>query len=260
MKWLSDHTESLQNRFAEYCRTGQNVVIPGTSGERMKHYRRLSFNAVNNALEQAFPITLEFLTEQEWLDLVDSFFANHTSTTPLLWQMPFEFFSYVNDNDISLKETYPFLTELLYFEWLEIEVHTMEDVDLPEGTEAKEEVEDADFIVLNPEHRLVQMKYPLHLTALKKALQKPGTYYVFIYREPESGNVKFLDLSPLYAYAFSLLAEQPLTKETLIKECSEQFQLDQNGKLKKYLNEFIRDMVKHQAVSGFVRKYINNKK
>ena len=254
MKWLSEHTESLQNRFAEYCRTGQNVTIPGTSGERMKHYRRLSFNAVNSALEQAFPITLEFLSESEWLDLVDGFFANHTSTTPLLWKMPFEFFNYVEDNDLSLKSKYPFLTELIYFEWLEIEVHTMEDIPLPEGTKSKEEPKDTDAIVLNPEHRLVQMQYPLHLTALQAALEKPGTYYVFIYREPESGNVKFLDLSPLYAFAFSLLAEQPLSKKTLINKISEQFQLSQTGKLKKYLDEFMRDMVKQHAVRGYLQK------
>ncbi|MDZ7778080.1 MAG: DNA-binding domain-containing protein [Bacteroidales bacterium] len=106
MQWLSNHTKSLQDQFAEYCRTGQTVALPGTSAERMKHYRRLSFNVISNALEQAYPITLEVLTDDDWITLVDGFYANHKSSTPLLWQMPYEFYEYVENNDLPVKKSF----------------------------------------------------------------------------------------------------------------------------------------------------------
>lgn len=253
MQWLSNHTEDLQSQFAEYCRTGNPVNLPGTSSQRMKHYRRLSFNVVSNALEQAYPITQQVLTDDEWLDLVDSFYSNHKSQTPLLWQMPYEFYEYIEDNDIALKGEYPFLPELLYFEWLEIEVHTMEDVPLPENFEAKATFNTGEKIVINPEYRLVQLTHPLHVMALEEAIKQPGTYYVLIYRDPDNGNVRFMNLSVLFAFAFDTLAQQPATIAALSQQVEKKFNLTEEQNVPQHLQAFIHEMVQQKAVLGSIK-------
>ncbi|HKK09602.1 MAG TPA: putative DNA-binding domain-containing protein [Bacteroidales bacterium] len=254
MQWLSNHTEDLQSQFAEYCRTGKPVSLPGTNPQRMKHYRKLSFSVIYNALEQAYPITQQVLTDSEWTDLADGFYANHENTTPLLWQMPHGFYEYVANSGLQIKEDYPFLPELLYFEWLEIEVHTMEDIPYPEGFVKSSDFTTENAVAVNPEHRLVQLSYPLHLKAVEEAIKEPGNYYVLIYRHPESGNVKFMNLSVLFAFAFSLFAEKKLNIYEAAKEIENQFGLGEEKQVIKHLNSFLNEMSELEAVSGIIKK------
>ena len=253
MRTLNNYTEKLQHRLAEYCRTGSPNFLPGTNGKGMKHYRRLSFNIFNNTLEQAYPITYEYLDESEWTELVDGFFSGHDCQTPLLWQMPYEFYTYVEENDLKQKEKYPFLPELLYFEWLEIEVHTMEDIDIQAEYIPDKHFEDT-IPLVNPEHRLVQLNYPLHLKPIKEAIQHPGQYFVLIFRDPDEGNVHFINLSVVFVFALEQLSQQDLTINELTEMISEQFGVEDTGEIKKHLEGFFEHLFDQQAVLGYKPK------
>jgi hypothetical protein len=253
MPWLSSHTEYLQSAFAEFCRTGNPVELPGTNTRRMGYYRKLSFNVIYNALEQAYPITQQVLTDSEWTNLVDDFFANYNNRTPFLWQMPYGFYEYVAGNALPLKKGYPFLEELLYFEWLEIEVHTMEDVELPQGFVRNPAFDTGNPVVVNPEHRLVQLTYPLHIKGVEQAIKEPGNYYVLIYRHPESGNVKFLNLSVLSAFAFSLFAQKQLNIYEAVKEIENQFRLKNKLSVLKNVGQFLKELFELKAILGIIK-------
>jgi len=237
----------------QYCRTGSPATLPGTNGKGMKHYRRLSFNIFNNTLEQAYPITQEYLNDSEWMELVDGFFSGHDCQTPLLWQMPYEFYSYVEENDLEIKRKYSFLPDLLYFEWLEIEVHTMEDVDIVEEYIPDKKFDDT-VPLINPEHRLVQLNYPLHLKPIKEAIQYPGQYFVLIFRDPDEGNVHFINLSVVFVFALEQLSQQDLTLKELAELISKQFGLEDTEEIEKHLKGFFEDLFNQQAVLGYKPK------
>ena len=55
----------------------------------------------------------------------------------------------------------PFLDDLLYFEWMEIEVHTMPDRPFPDYVKEGNVLEDR--LAFNPEYEIIRMDYPVHL-------------------------------------------------------------------------------------------------
>ena len=128
--YLKKETLEIQNNLGDYCRTGVYKNIDGVSQERLTHYRRLVFGNVKSVLEKAYPITLEWLSEDEWLILVNDFFEFHDSQSPKIWELPQEFMEFVKTNGYDRKFDKPALNDLLLIEWIEIEVHTMMDIEV----------------------------------------------------------------------------------------------------------------------------------
>ena len=124
---LTPDTIEIQNKLASYCRTGEEVEIPGVSQNRLRHYRRLVKNVIHNTMKQAFPITHKLLERAEWEEMVDRFFIEHDAQTPKVWELPKEFYEYVKRSGYAKKYDRPYLDDLLYLEWIEIEVHSMPD-------------------------------------------------------------------------------------------------------------------------------------
>ncbi len=125
--YLSNYTETQQNNFASYCKTNILKPIDGLTDNRIHHYRRLIYGVIDDSLRSAFPLTEDLLTEYEWKYFVDDFVAKHKSQSPQIWQMPYEFYQFIDKNYYEVKTKYPHLIDLLLFEWKEIELYMMED-------------------------------------------------------------------------------------------------------------------------------------
>lgn len=208
---LKVSTNTLQKELANYCRAEQPQPIKGLNPQRLQHYRRLIRNIIHENVSKAYPLAKELLSE-EWSSLIDLFFENYACTEPQVWRMPKDFFLFVQqmEEENSLKSNHPYLTELLYFEWIELELYMMEDqTPLPHSEEGDWE---NSSIVLNPEARLLKFNYPVHTTTpgqLKNTTK--GQFFCLIYREPKEYKVKFMDLSPLPAFIIEqLMAEVKL--------------------------------------------------
>ncbi|MDZ7778081.1 MAG: DoxX family membrane protein [Bacteroidales bacterium] len=101
----------------------------------------------------------------------------------------------------------------------------MEDLDLPENFIARSSFGMEEKIAVNPEYRLVQLTHPLHVMPVKEAVRHPGNYYALIYRDPGNGNVRFINLSALFAYAFDQLAQQPVSMMQVAQRTEKAFRL-----------------------------------
>ena len=246
---LQAKTIEAQQKLADFCRTGNLDDIPGIKKENVHHYRRLVYNVINNTLIQAFPITCQVLETEEWNTLVDEFFKNHDSQTPQVWKLPLEFFEYVKDNGYAEQLGKAYLNDLLYFEWLEIEVHTMPDI--PYSTYQSIGNILVDYVVVNPEFKLVQLQYPVHLFGVNELKQNKGRYYLIVYREPETDKVKFMNLSPLHAYVFSLLAEGKINLYEIMALAVDAFHLKDKEALKNAILKFANEMFKQKLILGF---------
>lgn len=249
MQLLKD-TYEQQAKLAEYCRNGVVPDLKGVKYENLGQYRRLVFNIASDILETAYPITYSFLPKETWEKLVFDYFVEHKCQTTQVWRMPLEFYDYCVEKDIQTQLNFPFLNDLLYFEWLELEVHTMEDIAYPEFTSEGDWFNDK--IAVNPEFKLIKLTYPVHTTAPTELAGKEGTYFLFIYREKESGNVQFMDLSMLYTYIIEQIAGGELLKDVLV-EANNLFQLNNISLLKEHAQNFIKDLEQRKFILGFLK-------
>ena len=248
--YLKGSTRKYQERLAEYCRTGAAQDIPGLTPNRVQHYRRLITNIIDDTLQSAYPLTLHLLTQEEWSGLVNRFFSKTPCRSPQVWKMPLELFEYISRNDAEheLKKKHPFLEELIYFEWVELELYMMEDRS-PEINYLKGDVL-KDSIVFNAESRLLTFEYPVHIKpAGTIAEQDRGNYFCLCYREPKDQKILFKNLSPLFAHLITELDKGRSTGE-ILNEIAANLEMDPN-KLRQEARTFLSKLKEDGFILGF---------
>ena len=246
---LHHETLTQQQMFADYCRTGKTHSIIGASPERLAHYRRLVTNIIDDSLASAYPLTNELLTAKEWERLVHNFFSRHHCSSYQIWQMPFELIAYVETNETKLLGKYPFLMDLLRFEWLEIEIHMMEDMAIPNAYAKGDLVND--IIVYNPEFSILQVSFPVHLKSPKKLHQRDrGNYAILVYREAKDGKVSFMDISPLFAWFIQGTHNERKTIAQLASEAAAQVHIPEMEIINNSI-PFLRELQNKKFIIGF---------
>ncbi len=267
-------TVQHQSSLASYCRTGHYEPIPGVRDRHVIQYRTLVVNIVGDILVTAFPLTYELLDESDWEALVACFLADHPCQSPQVWKMPGEFYAFLSNqdhafqvNDPLLSDRYPFLLDLLYFEWLEVDLFMMEDrhVDyVLEGDHPTTPGADALAtrgadapavpLVINPEHLLQHFHYPVHLKhPTDISLEDKGDYFLVLFRHPDSGQVQFMDLSPALVFLLELLSSGPVSMESLTREICTVFNLPENEDVIQPISAFIRRGLENKLILGYTK-------
>ena len=248
-------TYNAEKNLTTWCRTGNPVELNVSRQEGLKQYRRLFRNNINNTLVQAFPIANEILSENQWEELVDTFFSSKDIKDGRLWLMPRNFYEFVVENDYARKFDKPWLNDLLLFEWIEIEVHTMDDVDkepfLKEGNLM------TDVIEINPEFRLIQLEYPVHLYAADIASQKKGNWFLLTYRDPKTFFVRFSNLHPLAVVIFEKIRLEEKSLKQIFAEIEHSGDQLLTKTQKEEIITFVKLMFKERAFLGFKLYYQN---
>lgn len=219
-----NQTTILQEQLVDYCRTGKPNGLEYMDQERLAHYRRLVFNIIKDSLKTAYPITYEVLTSDEWGEMVRNFFKEHPCREPQVWRMPLELIEYVENNNLSEKFEKPWLLELLYFEWLEIEIYSMKEGVVSDYQKSKNYL--TEIPILNPDYKIVQFNYPIHRINKETINSEKGNYFLLIFRSRKDWKVYFIEINEFLANLLENLkfGDQKLNK-TLILLC-EKFKLD----------------------------------
>ncbi|WP_306350021.1 DUF2063 domain-containing protein [Flavobacterium sp. '19STA2R22 D10 B1'] len=207
---LRAKTHQYQSDLANFCRSGNYQPIPGVKEDNIVHYRRLVFNNVMDSLTAAYPLTKKLFGKRKWEKSVQRFFESYAIQSPQIWYMPKEYKEYVIQHEKKMGIHYPFLADLLEFEWLEIEVFMMPDVKmkLEEGKE---------LYYINPEMRIVRMDYPVHLKNAKSITRvDKGDYFMTIHRNPDTGSVQFTNISIPFVDVIENLMEKPLSLNEIL--------------------------------------------
>jgi len=235
MQYNKSKTFALQTDLGLYCRTG--IDEPKTSiQENTFHYRRLVYNVIKDTLKNAFPITKKLIGKKRWKKAVAHFFENHKCKTPQVWKLPLEFYEYYSENALPFKKEFPFINELLHYEWLEIEIFMMED--LPVENFDTEKTSHNQIIVPNPEIKVLALQYPVHIKKVKLITEEDkAQYFVTIHRDFHTKKVRFNNLS----YPFV---------EMLVKINEENTNIDD---LKIIFSKYENDNIKIEtAISNFI--------
>jgi hypothetical protein len=251
MHLLKDTIE-IQEQLGEYCRTGEELVLPGITPGRIHHYHRLISNVVQDTLRTAFPITVAALEVGQWDELVQDFFTEGIPQTPQVWKLPLEFYEYHAGQETGKKMDLPFLDDLLYFEWMEIEIHTMPDRSYPEFLNEGDLF--LDRLVFNPEYEIVRLEYPIHIHPVSEALHMKGDHFALLYRLPESGHVQFLGLSALNVYIITRLQEEKVALNEIKHEFARVAGIESGRYLDDALEKFLGDLLERKMILGFKKE------
>ncbi len=240
---LLNSTHTNQSTFASYCKTGSYTPIPGVREKRAQQYRSLVYNIIDDTLQASLPLTFNLLTIEEWDNFVNDFFTHHNCKTPLLWRLPKEVHEFVVGTDYPLLHQYPFLPELLWFEWLEIELFMMEDK--AAGFSLEGDLL-SDALIINPEHHLQYFSYPVHTTIATEIKERDKSHFFLgLHRDPELGKVLFTQLSPLLARMLEILGEEPMTINELLSLT------DNNEKTKQGVLLFFENALQSKLILGY---------
>lgn len=238
---LHAETKAEQGKLAAYCRDGKEPKIQGVTPNRLHHYRRLVYNVALEALSSTYPLTVNLLTEKEWSTLCHDFFEQHPCQDPQVWRMPFELIDYTETHAPELVQKYPLLLELLVFEWKEVEYYMMPDQSFPSasGTDPWN-----DTWALNPEAEIITLEYPLHMkNARFISPTDKGQYFCLIFRQPETFKVKFLNLSPFFAWMLASMMAEPASLSDLFPVIQSQFKLNDEQVLLQNVRPFYQKLL-----------------
>lgn len=240
-------TFALQNELVMYCRTGTNEPVT-TKQENTHHYRRLVINLVRDILTKAYPFTKELFGKENWEKAVKHFFATHKCQTAQVWKMPKEFYEFYSINSFPFDHNCSYVSELLLFEWTELEVFMMEDEDIfpfsKEGTREK------DIFVSNPEIRIMPLSFPIHKKKILKITKEDkGQYFAIFVRNHETKKVKYHDINYPMAEMLIRMNDEPTTMRDLTDILSK-YEKDANKQLK-LVGEFLDFSLKYNLILGF---------
>lgn len=247
--FLESYTEQQQTNFSLFCKTNTIQPIDGLTENRIDRYRSLIRGVIVDNLESAYPITESLLSEEEWDLLADDFIANYKIQSPQIWQMPFEFYRFVEENDSEVKTKYPHLMDILLFEWKEIELYMMEDKNNLLGNLAST-FTDESKIVINQEFELLQLSYPVHLkppTQINK--EDEGNYFLLLFRAEDK--IQFFDIPVFYVKVLSDILQNDLTVYQLVVKQIEDYLDSSPEMVKENLLKFLTAMHSKGFIIGF---------
>ena len=247
---LKEDTARIQDLLGDYCRTGEEAQIPGVKPGRLPHYRRLVYNVIRDTMDRAFPIAAAALWDEVWEELVQEFFSKGLPQTPQVWKLPYEFYNYHLMHETGIRIQKPWLEDLLYFEWMEIEVHTMPDRPVPEYHPRGNMF--VDRLALNPEFEMIRLNYPVHMYPVHETTEKKGEYFLLIFRVPESGKVNFLNLSAIHTYILARLQEENLPLNALKGDVAQTAGIESIKYLDDALEKFIGDLMEKKLILGYL--------
>ena len=241
-------THKVQSDFSAYCRTGEEIEIPGTKPEGVKQYRKLVFGVVKDAIENSYPIAIEYIQPEVWDEMVYKFFKNHKCQSFQVWNIAGEFYEYALKNNWAEQYNIPLLNDLLKFEWTETEMYNMKDLETgvykPSGDYLR------DVPVFNPEFKLLQFTYPVHLTQPSKALEKPASYFALAFRDLDDGRIHFFDLSVFNVWMIEQMAVYENSLEQTLLTAKSVY-----GELDKKVDDSAIDFLKYLNKKKFLLRF-----
>lgn len=205
---LKTETKIIQHQLADYCKSNHSEEILGVKKDRLHHYKRLIYNIIDDAIESAYPIARSILSDEQWTEMIDAFVSEHQCHHPQLFRMPEELIDFVQLKNFDEKFNLPHLVDTLHFEWAEVEIHSMQDQDLPIVNITGNFLNS--IIIFSPYCQLLSLAYPIHKLNSVDIINAKGEYFMLVYRE-ENGTVQYLELTALTHFLISNLSEENTT-------------------------------------------------
>lgn len=197
-----------QQEFSSYIKDPFNNPAPSdVKAERLDVYRELFFNNVSGFLSSNFPVLKAILSDEQWFELSQDFFAHHSSESPYFSEIPEEFLAYLQ-NERNNPDDYPFMLELAHYEWVEMALSIAKD-HLPASIEYTENLLQQQ-LMLSPLAWPLAYQYPVQQISpdfLPTEAPEQATYLI-VYRDGED-EVNFIQTTAITFRLLQILEEKP---------------------------------------------------
>ncbi|MCC7119919.1 MAG: putative DNA-binding domain-containing protein [Gammaproteobacteria bacterium] len=192
----------LQHAFTRYLRDPACVAPPaGLPADRLAVYGNAVYANVERFMRDNFPRVCELYADEDWQALMRDYLARHRSDTPLFAELLAEFLAYLEDErDVATDP--PYLRELAHFDWLENAIAIDETALDAIACRADGDLLD-DRLVVNPVHRLVRYRWPVHALGpgVRPAAPPPRATVLLAFRD-RADAFGVLDLNDVAALLF----------------------------------------------------------
>lgn len=209
-----------QYAFAAHIRDPEKNPCPeGIEDRRMKIYRELFYNNVEDFIANTFPVLRRILPDDRWHAMIRDYFAHHLSHTPLFPEMPREFLQYLEHEREPQPDDPPFMLELAHYEWVELALSLLD-----EKIDAAKIDVHGDLLdgvpVISPLAWTLNYRFPVHKIGPafqpKEADGKPT--HLIVYRDTDF-DVRFIEINPVTARLLQLLSgDDPVPGRTALQQ------------------------------------------
>lgn len=202
--------QRLQYQFAAHLRDPEQRPGPaGVEERRLRVYRELFFNNIENFLANAFPVLRQLHEELAWLALVRDFYARHQCRDPLFNGVAEEFLRYLDQERGEVAGDPPFLRELAHYEWVELALAIAEDELHPALADPNGDLLAAPPAV-SPLAWTLGYQWPVHRIGPDHWPEQPGPQptWLVVYRSRQD-EVKFMEINAVTARLLALAGERP---------------------------------------------------
>ncbi|MFN3713452.1 MAG: DUF2063 domain-containing protein [Alcanivoracaceae bacterium] len=242
-----------QRRFAAHLRDPQHQPAPeGIEDRRLEIYRDLFWRNLEGFIRNGFPVLHSLLGESEWQALVRRFFADHRCQSGYFVDIPGQFLEWLSGADCDRSGLPAFVTDLAYYEWLELALGISTEEIPPVMPSAP-----ADLLtgtpLLSPLATLMASHWPVHRISADHlpAAPLPAPVWLLVWRD-RADQVQFMELNAASARVFQLLeTEQPdgaVLAESLARELAQPADT-----LRPFLADLLRQWCERDIVSGIRR-------
>ena len=242
-----------QSALATYCRSNGNEHLEGFEAQRIKHYRRLIFNLIDDAIRSTFEKSFELLDNTDADFLIQHFIKNNNCQSPYFWKMPKEFLLFVEQYHQHFFDKYFLLHNLMQLEWYKIELFM--DADKNDFSTL---TTDGDLLtnklVLNKDVAILHFHYPVHLketNAISPADKQD--YFCCMHRNTKDDEVYLMDISPLFVRWIEMSHEENLSLNEFLNRISTEFNIEINDAIQTSVVNFFYDALKNNLLLGFER-------
>ena len=173
--------------YGRYLRNPNKTALPESIPPRRSEiYESLLFNNICGFINNCFPVSRSLFEPAKWNRISRSFFEEWRCTTPIFSQIPYEFVRYISERPIG-ETLVPWLSELLHYEWVELEV------DLDEAVFDKAALE-SKGLNINPTAKLLAYQWPVHKIASDYQPDEMQQVCLVVYRDVDA-KVRFTEVN-----------------------------------------------------------------
>lgn len=233
-------TRNIQKDFFNWVLNPKENTLHFLQDSNATQYPRLVRNVVEDFIKKDFPLFYQFIENPIWEQLITDLLKDPSFDDPKIWMMPSRFPEFVKNHHLKLEARYPFISDLLEFEWIEVELFMHEDIPVNSKLEGNP-LEDK--IILNPVLRLFHFRFPVHrIPPSSLNTEVEGDYFLVAFRNRDD-QVYFKELTPIKAIVLDILNSQPFSitdiKDTLINNYELNLEDDQIKPLIRFIHEGI---------------------
>ncbi|UUM26634.1 putative DNA-binding domain-containing protein [Acinetobacter colistiniresistens] len=205
-KPISFHT--TQRQFCDWIRDPELEPPQNFAVNRMQVYRDLLFNNVCSFINLVFPVARSMFAEQQWQQLLAEFFQKSQCQSPFYNDISLQFREYFTEQQHQILQDYPWLNELLQYEWLELYLDTVE-------IETPILIEDQDW-QLTTQVWILVYQYPVYrwTTTMKLEQVQQAPSVILVWRD-DLDQVRVEVVSPLYAAMIELIQQNRVIEQDL---------------------------------------------